>query len=48
MVNNSITFIDVDTHKAFFEVAYIEHNREAMKNGSVLMNSKQSTLAAIT
>ena len=29
MVNNSITFIGLDTHKEFFEVAYIEDNREA-------------------
>jgi hypothetical protein len=29
MVNNSITFIGLYTHKEFFEVAYIEDNREA-------------------
>ena len=29
MVNNSITFIGLDTHKAFFEMAHIEANREA-------------------
>lgn len=29
MVNNSITFIGLDTHKEFFEVAYIEDNRQA-------------------
>jgi transposase len=29
MINNSITFIGLDTHKDFFEVAYLEDNREA-------------------
>ncbi|MEE2002583.1 IS110 family transposase [Alkalimonas sp. MEB108] len=29
MINNSITFIGLDTHKDFFEVAYIEDSREA-------------------
>ncbi|WP_369812361.1 hypothetical protein [Alkalimonas delamerensis] len=29
MINNSITFIGLDTHKNFFEVAYIEDIREA-------------------
>jgi transposase len=29
MVNNSITFISLDTHKEFFEVAYIEDKRDA-------------------
>jgi transposase len=29
MINNSITFIGLDTHKDFFEVAYIDDNREA-------------------
>ena len=29
MVNNSITFIGLDTHKEFFEVAFIEDNRDA-------------------
>jgi transposase len=29
MVNNSITFIGLDTHKKFLEVAFIEDNRDA-------------------
>lgn len=29
MVNNSITFIGLDTHKEFFEVAYLEDSRDA-------------------
>lgn len=29
MINNSITFIGLDTHKDFFEVAYIEDSRDA-------------------
>lgn len=29
MINNSITFIGLDTHKDFFEVAHLEDNREA-------------------
>lgn len=29
MVNNSITFIGLDTHKEFFEVAYLQDSRDA-------------------
>lgn len=29
MVNNSITFIGLDTHKDFFEVANLEDSRDA-------------------
>lgn len=29
MINNSITFISLDTHKEFFEVVFIEDNRKA-------------------
>lgn len=47
VVNNSITFIGLDTHKDFFEVAYLEDNREAKPVCKDAEISRRSLLQAI-